>query len=76
MRWPSWPSGARSANWGPATTPPGGSSGPRDRPRHGCPGYQCARQEHSYLLPQPEPDPGQLNQVTEELIDYASAERG
>jgi hypothetical protein len=32
------------------------------------------QQEHSYLLAQP--DPGQLNLVTEELIDYASAERG
>jgi aryl-alcohol dehydrogenase-like predicted oxidoreductase len=30
------------------------------------------QQEHSYLLPQP--DPGQLNLATEELIDYATAE--
>ena len=30
------------------------------------------QQEHSYLLAQP--DPGQLNLVTEELIDYAAAE--
>jgi aryl-alcohol dehydrogenase-like predicted oxidoreductase len=38
----------------------------------GRPAYQCVQQEHSYLLPQP--DPGQLNLVTEELIDYATAE--
>jgi aryl-alcohol dehydrogenase-like predicted oxidoreductase len=36
------------------------------------PAYQCVQQQHSYLLPQP--DPGQLNLVTEELIDYATAE--
>ena len=30
------------------------------------------QQEHSYLLPQP--DPGQLNLVTEELVDYATAQ--
>lgn len=36
------------------------------------PAYQCVQQEHSYLLPQP--DPGQVNLVTEELIDYAAAE--
>ena len=30
------------------------------------------QQEHSYLLPQP--DPGQLNLITEELIDYVTAE--
>jgi aryl-alcohol dehydrogenase-like predicted oxidoreductase len=34
--------------------------------------YQCVQQQHSYLLPQP--DPGQLNLVSEELIDYATAE--
>ena len=38
----------------------------------GRPAYQCVQQEHSYLLPQPHP--GQLNLVTEELIDYATAE--
>lgn len=38
----------------------------------GRPAYQCVQQEHSYLLAQP--DPGQLNLVTEELIDYATAE--
>jgi aryl-alcohol dehydrogenase-like predicted oxidoreductase len=38
----------------------------------GRPAYSCVQQEHSYLLPHP--DPGQLNLVTEELIDYATAE--
>jgi aryl-alcohol dehydrogenase-like predicted oxidoreductase len=38
----------------------------------GRPAYACVQQEHSYLLP--DPDPGQLNLVTEELIDYATAE--
>jgi aryl-alcohol dehydrogenase-like predicted oxidoreductase len=38
----------------------------------GRPAYQAVQQEHSYLLPQP--DPGQLNLITEELIDYATAE--
>jgi aryl-alcohol dehydrogenase-like predicted oxidoreductase len=38
----------------------------------GRPAYSCVQQEHSYLLP--DPDPGQLNLVTEELIDYATAE--
>jgi aryl-alcohol dehydrogenase-like predicted oxidoreductase len=38
----------------------------------GRPAYSCVQQEHSYLLPAP--DPGQLNLVTEELIDYATAE--
>lgn len=38
----------------------------------GRPTYSCVQQQHSYLLPQP--DPGQLNLVTEELIDYATAE--
>ena len=38
----------------------------------GRPAYSCVQQEHSYLLPHP--DPGQLNLVTEELIDYAGAE--
>ena len=36
------------------------------------PAYSCVQQEHSYLLAQP--DPGQVNLVTEELIDYATAE--
>ncbi len=39
---------------------------------NGRPAYQCIQQQHSYLLPQP--DPGQLNLVTEELIDYTTAE--
>jgi len=38
----------------------------------GRPAYSCVQQEHSYLLPQPAP--GQLNLVTEELIDYATVE--
>jgi aryl-alcohol dehydrogenase-like predicted oxidoreductase len=39
----------------------------------GRPAYQCVQQEHSYLLPHP--DPGQVNLITEELIDYAAAEQ-
>ena len=38
----------------------------------GRPAYSCVQQEHSYLLAHP--DPGQLNLVTEELVDYATAE--
>jgi aryl-alcohol dehydrogenase-like predicted oxidoreductase len=38
----------------------------------GRPAYQCVQQEHSYLLPQPHP--GQVNLVTQELIDYAREE--
>jgi aryl-alcohol dehydrogenase-like predicted oxidoreductase len=38
----------------------------------GRPAYSCVQQQHSYLLPLP--DPGQLNLVTEELVDYATAE--
>jgi len=38
----------------------------------GRPAYSCVQQEHSYLLAQP--DPGQVNLVTEELVDYAAAE--
>jgi aryl-alcohol dehydrogenase-like predicted oxidoreductase len=38
----------------------------------GRPAYSCVQQEHSYLLPWP--DPGQVNLVTEELVDYAAAE--
>jgi aryl-alcohol dehydrogenase-like predicted oxidoreductase len=38
----------------------------------GRPAYSCVQQEHSYLLPHP--DPGQVNLVTEELVDYATAE--
>jgi aryl-alcohol dehydrogenase-like predicted oxidoreductase len=38
----------------------------------GRPTYQCVQQEHSYLLAQP--DRGQLNLISEELIDYATAE--
>jgi aryl-alcohol dehydrogenase-like predicted oxidoreductase len=38
----------------------------------GRPAYSCVQQEHSYLLAHP--DPGQLNLVTEELVDYAGAE--
>jgi aryl-alcohol dehydrogenase-like predicted oxidoreductase len=38
----------------------------------GWPAYQCVQQEHSYLLAQP--GPGQVNLITEELIDYATSE--
>jgi aryl-alcohol dehydrogenase-like predicted oxidoreductase len=38
----------------------------------GRPAYQAVQQEHSYLLPVP--DPGQVNLITEELADYAAAE--
>jgi aryl-alcohol dehydrogenase-like predicted oxidoreductase len=38
----------------------------------GRPAYACVQQEHSYLLPWP--DPGQVNLVSEELVDYATAE--
>jgi aryl-alcohol dehydrogenase-like predicted oxidoreductase len=38
----------------------------------GRPAYSCVQQEHSYLLPWP--DPGQVNLVSEELVDYAAAE--
>jgi aryl-alcohol dehydrogenase-like predicted oxidoreductase len=38
----------------------------------GRPAYQCVQQEHSYLLAQP--DRGQTNLVTEELVDYAGEE--
>ena len=38
----------------------------------GRPAYQCVQQEHSYLLAWP--DPGQVNLITEELVDYATAE--
>jgi aryl-alcohol dehydrogenase-like predicted oxidoreductase len=38
----------------------------------GRPAYSCVQQEHSYLLAQP--DPGQVNLISEELIDYATAE--
>jgi aryl-alcohol dehydrogenase-like predicted oxidoreductase len=38
----------------------------------GRPAYQCVQQESSYLLAQP--GPGQVNLVSEELIDYADAE--
>src|SRR5215218_1502206 len=38
----------------------------------GRPAYSCVQQEHSYLLSWP--DPGQVNLVTEELVDYATAE--
>jgi len=37
----------------------------------GLPGYACVQQEGTYLLPQP--GRGQLNLVTEELLDYAAA---
>ena len=39
----------------------------------GRPGYSCVQQQHTYLLAQPEP--GQLNLITEELLDYARSER-
>ncbi|HEX6673467.1 MAG TPA: aldo/keto reductase [Actinomycetes bacterium] len=38
----------------------------------GRPSYQCVQQEHSYLLAQPER--GQVNLISEELVDYATAE--
>ena len=38
----------------------------------GRPAYACVQQEHSYLLPWP--DRGQVNLITEELVDYAAAE--
>ena len=37
----------------------------------GRPGYSCVQQQHTYLRPLP--DPGQLNLITEELLDYAAA---
>jgi len=37
----------------------------------GLPGYACVQQEGTYMLPQP--GRGQLNLVTEELLDYAAA---
>jgi aryl-alcohol dehydrogenase-like predicted oxidoreductase len=38
----------------------------------GRPAYQCVQQEYSYLLAMP--DRGQVNLITEELVDYATAE--
>jgi aryl-alcohol dehydrogenase-like predicted oxidoreductase len=37
----------------------------------GRPGYSCVQQQYTYLRPLP--DPGQLNLITEELLDYAAA---
>jgi aryl-alcohol dehydrogenase-like predicted oxidoreductase len=39
----------------------------------GRPGYSCVQQEYTYLLPQP--GPGQVTLITEELLDYATAEQ-
>jgi aryl-alcohol dehydrogenase-like predicted oxidoreductase len=39
----------------------------------GRPGYSCVQQQHTYLLAQPEP--GQLNLIAEELLDYARSEQ-
>ncbi|HLJ99456.1 MAG TPA: aldo/keto reductase [Streptosporangiaceae bacterium] len=39
---------------------------------NGRPSYSCVQQQYTYLLAQPAP--GQLNLVTEELLDYAAAE--
>lgn len=39
----------------------------------GRPAYSCVQQEGSYLVPQP--GPGDVSLVTEELRDYAAAER-
>lgn len=39
----------------------------------GRPAYSCIQQEYTYLLAQP--GPGQLNLITEEMLDYAEAER-
>ena len=36
----------------------------------GRPGYSCVQQQYTYLRPLP--DPGQLNLITEELLDYAA----
>lgn len=38
----------------------------------GYPGYSCVQQHFTYLRPQP--DPGQVNLIGEELLDYARAE--
>jgi aryl-alcohol dehydrogenase-like predicted oxidoreductase len=38
----------------------------------GRPGYSCVQQQYTYL--QALPDQGQLNLITEELLDFASAE--
>jgi aryl-alcohol dehydrogenase-like predicted oxidoreductase len=37
----------------------------------GRPGYSCVQQQYTYLRPLP--DPGQLNLISEELLDYAVA---
>jgi aryl-alcohol dehydrogenase-like predicted oxidoreductase len=39
----------------------------------GRPGYSCVQQQYTYLHAQP--DPGQLNLITEELLDYARSEQ-
>lgn len=39
----------------------------------GRPGYSCIQQQYTYLLAQPEP--GQLNLITEDLLDYARSEQ-
>lgn len=39
----------------------------------GRPSYSCVQQEYSYLLPHP--GPGQLNLISEELLDYGAAEQ-
>src|SRR3984957_1066413 len=39
----------------------------------GRPGYSCLQQQHTYLLAQPEPGP--LNLITEEVVDYARGEQ-
>jgi aryl-alcohol dehydrogenase-like predicted oxidoreductase len=39
----------------------------------GRPGYSCVQQQHTYLLAQSEP--GQVNLITEELLDYARGEQ-
>jgi aryl-alcohol dehydrogenase-like predicted oxidoreductase len=38
----------------------------------GRPTYSCVQQEYSYLFAQP--GPGQLNLITEEMLDYAASE--
>ena len=38
----------------------------------GRPAYSCVQQKYTYL--QPQPDPGQLDLITEELVDYAREE--
>lgn len=70
---PSW---IQRTTTGSGTARPGRASGSSDAgcgPAAGRPGYSCVQQQHTYLLAQPEP--GQLNLITEELLDYARSEQ-